>query len=54
MHIINGYLIITITLRVLLEEKINATLILEMDKHSEITKCQKLDKYIKMEGALFM
>ena len=47
MDIINTYLIITIRIRVLLEKRISATLILEVDKYSKTLKCQKLDRYIK-------
>ena len=49
MHIINGYLIITIRLKVLLEKN-NATLILKMNKYFETLKYQKFDKYIETNG----
>ena len=49
MYLINGYLIIIIRLRVLLKKKINATLILKVDKYSEILKISKFDRYIETE-----
>ena len=49
MYVIDGYLIITVKLKVLLK-KINVTLILKMNRYSETLEYLKHNRYIEIEG----